>query len=81
LNPSCGRSQNRSAATEGANEVLRYSNVECDKCDAEYVISHKRRLKKSSIVAAEQAAQLKTILSEDHDPKDRREHPDLVEFE
>lgn len=57
------------------------ATVECDKCAAEYVISHKRQLKKSPIVAAEQAAQLKTILTEDHDPKDRREHPDLVEFE
>jgi hypothetical protein len=33
------------------------------------------------MVAAEQASQLKTILIEDHRPKDKREHPDLVEFE
>ena len=57
------------------------ATVECDKCDAEYIISHKRKLKKSLRVAAEQATQLKTILSEDHHPKDKREHPDLVEFE
>ncbi|MGH9691976.1 MAG: hypothetical protein ACRD4C_13015 [Candidatus Acidiferrales bacterium] len=57
------------------------ATVECDKCDAEYVISHKRKLKASQAIAAEQAAQLKTILTEDHRPKDRREHPDLVEFE
>jgi hypothetical protein len=57
------------------------ATVECDKCDAEYVISHKRKLKASAAIAAEQAAQLKTILSEDHRPKDKREHPDLVEFE
>jgi hypothetical protein len=55
--------------------------VECDKCDAEYVISHKRRLKGSPVVASEQAAQLKAILIEDHDLRGRREHPDLVEFE
>jgi hypothetical protein len=57
------------------------ATVECDKCDAEYVISHKRKLKGSPAIAAEQAAQLKTILTEDHRPKDKREHPDLVEFE
>ena len=55
--------------------------VNCDKCDAEYVISHKRRLKASSIIAAKQAVELKTILTEDHHSKDKREHPDLVEFE
>jgi hypothetical protein len=57
------------------------ATIGCDKCDAEYVITHKRRLKGSPAVAAEQGAQLKTILVEDHDPKGRREHPDLVEFE
>jgi hypothetical protein len=54
--------------------------VECDKCDAEYVIRHNRVLKGSPIIAEAQAAELKTILIEDHDPKGRREHPDLVEF-
>jgi len=57
------------------------ASVECDKCDAEYVISHKRKLKRSPTLAAEQASQLKAILTEDHGPKDKREHPDLVEFE
>ena len=57
------------------------ASVGCDKCDAEYIISHKRKLKRSSAIAAEQADQLKTIPSEDHSPKDKREHPDLVEFE
>jgi hypothetical protein len=57
------------------------ATIECDKCDAEYVISHKRRLKRSPTIAAEQAAELKTILTEDHRPKGKREHPDLVEFE
>jgi hypothetical protein len=57
------------------------ATVECDKCDAEYVISHKRELKRSRIIAEVQAAELKTILIEDHHPKGRREHPDLVEFE
>jgi hypothetical protein len=61
-------------------KFLDVASVDCDKCDAQYVISHKRTLKKTPIVAAEQAAQLKTILTEDHNPKDRREHPDLVEF-
>jgi hypothetical protein len=55
--------------------------VRCDRCNAEYVISHKRQLKASSIITAKQAAELKTILSEDHHSKDKREHPDLVEFE
>jgi hypothetical protein len=55
--------------------------VECDKCDAGYVISHKRKLKRSPTIAAEQGVELKAILSEDHRPKDKREHPDLVEFE
>ena len=55
--------------------------VECDKCDAEYVISHKRKLKRSAMIADAQAADLKAILNEDHDPKGKREHPDLVEFE
>lgn len=57
------------------------ATVECDKCDAEYVISHKRKLKKSSTIAGVQAAELKAILNEDHDPKGKREHPDLVELE
>ena len=57
------------------------ATVECDKCDAEYVISHKRKSKRSPSVAAEQASQLKATSTEDHGPKDKREHPDLVEFE
>jgi len=56
------------------------ATVKCDKCDAEYIISHARQLKRSPIVAAEQAAQLKAILNEDHSPKRKREHPDLVQF-
>jgi hypothetical protein len=54
--------------------------VECDKCDAKYVISHQRKLKRSRSIAAEQAVELKIILTEDHRPKGKREHPDLVEF-
>ena len=57
------------------------ATVECDKCDAEYVISHKRQLKKSPIVAEVQATELKAILNEDHHPKGKREHHDLVEFD
>ena len=55
--------------------------VACDKCDAEYVISHKRKLRTSPAIAAGQAVELKIILLEDHRPKGRREHPDLVEFD
>ena len=57
------------------------ATVGCDKCDAEYVISHKRKLRASDTIAAGQAAELKAILAEDHSPKDRREHPDPVEFD
>jgi len=66
---------------KGPEAFHRVATVECDKCDAEYVISHKRELKKSLTIAAVQAAELKMILNEDHHPKDKREHPDLVEFE
>ena len=66
---------------KGPDKFHDIATVECDKCDAEYVISHKRKLKGSPTVASEQAFQLKTILIEDHDPKGRREHPDLVEFD
>ena len=57
------------------------ATVACDKCDAEYVISHKRKLRASGTIATAQAAELKTMLDEDHRPKGKREHPDLVEFE
>jgi hypothetical protein len=70
--------QIRQKGPEKFNDV---ATVGCDKCDAEYVIRHKRKLKRSPIAAAEQATQLKTILTEDHCPKDKREHPDLVELE
>jgi hypothetical protein len=70
--------QDRQKGPENFHDI---ATVECDKCDAEYVISHKRKLKGSPAIAAEQATQLKTILTEDHRPKDKREHPDLVEFE
>ena len=70
--------QGRQKGPEKFNDI---ATVECDKCDAEYVISHKRQLKKSPIVAAEQAAQLRAIVTEDHTHKDKREHPDLVEFD
>jgi hypothetical protein len=52
------------------------ASIRFDKCDAEYTISHKRKLKGSLTRAAEQAAQLGAILSEDH--KEKRDHPDLV---
>ena len=51
------------------------------KFHAEYVISHKRKLRASPAIAAGQAVELKAILAEDHSPKERREHPDLVEFD
>ena len=70
--------QQRQKGPENFHDI---ATVECGKCDAKYVISHKRQLKKSPVVAAEQAVQLKAILIEDHSPKDKREHPDLVEFE
>jgi hypothetical protein len=70
--------QDRQKGPENFQDI---ATVKCDKCDAQYVISHDRQLKRSPIVAAEQAAQLKAILNEDHRPKDKREHPDLVEFE
>jgi hypothetical protein len=57
------------------------ATVACGKCDAGYIIRHKRKLKGSLTIAAEQAIELKIILTEDHGPKDKREHPDLVEFE
>ena len=69
------------ARQKGPEKFHHIATVECDKCDAEYVLSHKRKLKKSLTIAARQATELKTILSEDHRPKDKREHPDLVEFE
>jgi len=56
------------------------ATVKCDKCDAQYVISHNREVKRSPIVAAKQATELKAILNEDHGPKHKREHPDLVQF-
>ena len=56
------------------------ATVKCDKCDAEYVISHNRQVKRSPIVAAKQAIELKAILNEDHSPKHKREHPDLVQW-
>jgi hypothetical protein len=55
--------------------------VACDKCDAEYSIRHKRKVRASATIAAGQAEELKLMLAEDHRPKTRREHPDLVEFE
>jgi hypothetical protein len=70
--------QQRQKGREGFRDI---ASIGCDKCGAEYTISHKRKLKGSPALAAEQAAQLKTILSEDHSLKDKREHPDLVEFE
>jgi hypothetical protein len=69
--------QDRQKGPENFQDV---ATVNCDKCDAEYVISHSRQLKKGPIVAAQQEAQLKAILKEDHSPKHKREHPDLVQF-
>jgi hypothetical protein len=66
---------------KGPLKFFEVATVACDKCDAEYVISHKRKLKRSPTIAAEQATQLKTILTEDHRPKGKREHPDLVELD
>ena len=56
------------------------TTVGCDRCDAEYVISCRRKLRNRTTVA-EQVVQLKTILSEDHRRKNKREHPDVVEFD
>ena len=69
------------ARQKGPEKFHEIATVECDKCDAEYIISHKRELKRSPIIAEVQAAELKAMLNEDHSPKDKREHPDLVEFE
>ena len=66
---------------KGAQKYHHIATAECHKCDAKYVISHERKLNRSRVIAAEQEAELKTILTEDHRPKDKREHPDLVEFE
>jgi len=66
---------------KGPGKFHAIATVACDKCDAEYVISHKRKLRASGTIAAAQAAELKTMLDEDHRPKGKREHPDLVEFE
>ena len=66
---------------KGPGKFHSIATVACDKCDAEYVISHKRKLRASGTIAAAQAAELKTMLDEDHRPKGKREHPDLVEFE
>ena len=69
------------ARQKGPEKFHEIATVECDKCDAEYIISHKRELKRSPIIAEVQAAELKAMLNEDHSPKDKREHPGLVEFE
>jgi hypothetical protein len=69
------------ARQRGPGKFHDIATVACDKCDAEYVISHKRKLKTSPTIAAGQAVELKTILAEDHRPKGKREHPDLVEFD
>jgi hypothetical protein len=66
---------------KGPGKFHTMTTVACDKCDAEYVISHKRKFRTSPTIAAGQALELKAILAEDHSPKDRREHPDLVEFD
>jgi hypothetical protein len=66
---------------KGPGKFHSIATVVCDKCDAEYVISHKRKLRASGTIAAAQAAELKAMLDEDHRPKGKREHPDLVEFE
>jgi len=66
---------------KGPESFHNIASIRCDKCDAEYIISHKRKLKGSPARAAEQATQLKAILTDDHSPKDKREHPDLVELE
>jgi hypothetical protein len=57
------------------------ASVTCGKCDAGYIIKHKRKLKTSLTIAAKQGIELKTILTEDHGTKVKREHPDIVEFE
>ena len=66
---------------KGPGKFHEIMTVGCEKCDAEYIISHKRKLRASPAVAAAQALELRAILAEDHSPKDRREHPDLVEFD
>jgi GrpB-like predicted nucleotidyltransferase (UPF0157 family) len=71
------RGQERQKGPEKFHHV---TTVGCDKCDAEYVISYKRKLRNHN-AAAEQVVQLKTILTEDHRRKNKREHPDLVELD
>jgi hypothetical protein len=71
----------RQERQKGPGKFHDIATVACDKCDAEYVISHKRKLKASPTIAAGQAVELKIILAEDHRPKGKREHPDLVEFD
>ncbi len=66
---------------KGPGKFHSITTVACDKCDAQYVISHKRKLRASPTIAAAQAEELKMLLAEDHQPKARREHPDLVEFD
>jgi hypothetical protein len=65
------------ARQKGPEKFHDIATVECDKCDEEYVICHKRELKSSPIIAEVQAAELKVILSEDHRPQDtsKREIP------
>src|ERR1022692_3082144 len=69
----------RQQRQKGPSKFHNVATVACEKCDAEYVISHKRK-QKNGTVAAGQAAELKAILFEDHRPNGKREHPDLVEF-
>jgi hypothetical protein len=66
-----------SGSFEGPRELSQIASVGCDKCDAEYTISHKRTLKGSPARAAEQAAQLKRILDEDHSPKEENTQTSL----
>jgi hypothetical protein len=54
------------------------ATVECDHCGAAYSISHKRKRLKT---IPTQVSELKAILADDHKPKNRREHPDLVELD
>lgn len=38
---------------KGSENFHHIASVGCDKCDAEYIISHKRKLKRSQAIAAE----------------------------
>jgi hypothetical protein len=55
------------------------SGLPFEVCPAQHTVHQPQAAaKKEPVVAAEQAVQLTAILTEDHAPKDKREHLDLV---